>query len=145
MFKDSIPLPARALSLFHGWLPFLLLYLVYRLGYDRRSLPAWTVLAWALMLICYFLMPEPPAPANNPNLPVNINYVYGLGETKQVWMHPLLWLALLMVGLPIVFFAPAHFFLCWMPKRAGPGSQATVTPRSAPAPVFPGQVEGRPI
>jgi len=35
----------RGLSLFHGWLPFLLVYLVWRLGYDGRALPAWTVVA----------------------------------------------------------------------------------------------------
>ena len=35
MFQDSQPLYARARSsLFHGWLPFLLLFVVYRLGYD---------------------------------------------------------------------------------------------------------------
>ena len=28
----------RGLSLFHGWLPFLLVYLVWKLGYDRRAL-----------------------------------------------------------------------------------------------------------
>ncbi|MGH7224096.1 MAG: hypothetical protein ACRELF_12775, partial [Gemmataceae bacterium] len=46
MFHD--PLPATAISLFHGWLPFLLIYVVYRLGYDRRALLAWTVTAWVL-------------------------------------------------------------------------------------------------
>src|SRR5437763_11691776 len=51
MFDPGIPLSARALSLFHGWLPFLLLYLVCRLGYDRRSLLAWTLLASGLMLV----------------------------------------------------------------------------------------------
>src|SRR5437868_1339491 len=37
MFDTQRPLYLRALSLFHGWLPFLLLYLVRRLGYDRRG------------------------------------------------------------------------------------------------------------
>jgi hypothetical protein len=120
MFKESIPLFARGISLFHGWLPFLLLYLVYRLGYDRRSLVGWTLLAWGLMLVCYFLMPAPPAPADNPNLPVNINYVYGVSDEKaQEWMPPLLWLALMIVGLPILFFLPTHLILCKMPVWAG--------------------------
>ena len=61
MFQDSQPLYARAISLFHGWLPFVLLYVVYRLGYDRRALAAWTVLAWGLMLIAYFFLPVPQA------------------------------------------------------------------------------------
>jgi hypothetical protein len=64
------------------------------------------------MLICYFFMPLPPAPADNLNLPVNINYVYGLSDAQpQTWMPPLLYLACMMVGLPLLFFLPTHFLL----------------------------------
>jgi hypothetical protein len=70
------------------------------------------VLAWVLMLVCYFLIPGPPAPADNPNLPVNVNYVYGLNEENpQQWMSPLAFLALLMIGLPPVVFLPTHLIL----------------------------------
>ena len=48
MFSSTIPLFGRALSLFHFWLPIFLLWIIYRLGYDRRALLNWTVLAWAL-------------------------------------------------------------------------------------------------
>ena len=48
MFAADHSLFLRGLSLFHGWLPFLLAYLVWRVGYDRRALASWTVLAWAL-------------------------------------------------------------------------------------------------
>src|SRR5438445_8727166 len=76
MFESHRSLFLRGLSLFHGWLPFLLLYLVWKLGYDRRAFLYWTALGTALILICFFLMP-PPNP--NPGLtPVNINYVWGL-------------------------------------------------------------------
>src|SRR6476660_2424727 len=37
MFDPKYPLFVRGLSLFHGRLPFLLLRLVWRLGYDRRA------------------------------------------------------------------------------------------------------------
>ena len=112
MFQDSQPLYARAISLFHGWLPFLLLYVVYRLGYDRRALVAWTILAWGLMLIAYFFLPAPPAPADRPNLPVNVNYVYGMSDDKpQEWMPPLAWFAVMMTGLPLLFFLPTHLLL----------------------------------
>src|SRR6266540_4096403 len=40
MFDRKIPRPVRALSLFHLWLPPLLLWTVRRLGYDRRALRA---------------------------------------------------------------------------------------------------------
>ncbi len=100
----------RGLSLFHGWLPFFLLYLVWRLGYDRRGLPAWTVLAWALILICFFFMP-PPRP--DPGLePVNIDYVYGFSDTEaQHWMPAGLWVVGLMILMPLILFIPTHFLL----------------------------------
>ena len=59
MFKHENSLFLRGLSLFHGWLPFLLAFLVWRLGYDRRGWLAWSGLAVALLLICFFLMPPP--------------------------------------------------------------------------------------
>lgn len=37
MFYASIPRFVRALSLFHVWLPCVLVWLVWRLGYDRRA------------------------------------------------------------------------------------------------------------
>jgi hypothetical protein len=115
MFQDSQPLYARAISLFHGWLPFLLLYLIYRLGYDRRALGAWTVLAWGLMLIAYFFLPAPPAPVDHPNLPVNVDYVYGMSDDKpQEWMPSLAWLGVMLLGLPLVFFIPTHLLLNWL-------------------------------
>ena len=110
MFAADHSLFLRGLSLFHGWLPFLLVYLVWRLGYDGRGLPAWTVLAWALMLVAFFFMP-PPRP--DPGLtPVNIDYVWGLSDTApQHWMPPLAWLIGLMIVLPLVLYWPVHLLL----------------------------------
>jgi hypothetical protein len=110
MFAADHSLFLRSLSLFHGWLPFLLVYLVWRLGYDRRGFPAWTVLAWILVLICFFFMP-PPRP--DPGLaPVNINYVWGMSDTvAQTWVPPAAWVAGLIVLLPILLYAPVHFLL----------------------------------
>ena len=112
MFDSKYPLFTRGLSLFHFWLPLFLVWILWRVGYDRRAFRAWTVLAWGLMLVCYFLMPAPPAPPNNPNLPVNIDYVYGLSDTEpQHWMPPLAYLGLLLVGLPLGVFLPTHLVL----------------------------------
>ena len=112
MFDEGIPRFARGISLFHAWLPFLLLYLVRKLGYDRRALVAWTVLAWTLIAISYAFIPAPPALASAPNAPVNINYVYGLSDAgPQTFMPQPAWLALLVVALPVAIFAPTHAFL----------------------------------
>ena len=110
MFNSDSSLLLRSLSGFHGWLPFLLLYLVWRLGYERRALVAWSVLAWILLLICYFVMPGPRPDAGL--TPVNINYVFGMSETvAQSFVQPLVWLAGLMIGLPLLAFLPTHFVM----------------------------------
>jgi hypothetical protein len=110
MFKHENSLFLRGLSSFHGWLPFLLLLLVFRLGYDRRALAAWTGLAWLLLLICFFLMPPPhPDPGMTP---VNINYVWGPSDNvAQSWVSPHVWFAGLMIGMPLLLFAPVHWLL----------------------------------
>ena len=116
MFDPQFPLFLRALSLFHGWLPFLLLFLVWKTGYDRRALAAWTVLLWTLLLVCFFFMP----PSNpNPGLtPVNINYVWGFNDhAAQTWMPPGVWLAAMMIGVPLLLCVPIHVLLLrLMPK-----------------------------
>lgn len=112
MFSPQLSLFTRGLSFFHFWLPFLLVWLVWRLGYDRRALIGWTCLAWVLVLICYFLLPAPPAPVGNPNLPVNVNYVYGFSESgPQTMMPSLAYLGLMMIVLPTMIFLPAHLGL----------------------------------
>jgi hypothetical protein len=109
MFNGDLPLFARFLSFFHFWLPLFLLWLVSRLGYDRRAPGFWTPLALALMLISYFFLPPPPPPADNPGLPVNVNYVFGLSdEHAQQWMPPVVWLLGLMAVMPLAIFWPTH-------------------------------------
>ena len=116
MFMADHSLFLRGLSLFHGWLPFLLVYLVWRLGYDQRGLPAWTVVAWALILISFFFMP-PPRPDSGLE-PVNIDYVWGFSDTEpQHWMSPGLWVVGLMILLPLLLYVPVHLLLRrFMPK-----------------------------
>jgi hypothetical protein len=107
MFDASRPLLLRGLSLFHGWLPFLLLWLVWRLGYDRRAFRAWTALAWGLMLVSWFFLPGPTPDAGL--TPVNVDYVFGLSDSApQSWMPAWAWLATMMATLPLALFAPAH-------------------------------------
>ncbi len=112
MFDSNRSLFLRGLSLFHGWLPFLLVALVARMGYDRRALPAWTVLAWSLCLISFFLLPAAGAHLVDPKTPVNIDYVFGLNDAKpQSWMPAGAYLVTLMAGLVAVFFVPTHLVL----------------------------------
>jgi hypothetical protein len=112
MFDSSIPLFMRGLSLFHGWLPFFLLWLVSRLGYDRRALRLQSVAAIVVLLISYHFAPAPPPSASDPVRAVNINYVYGLDDKHpQTLMAPWLWLLCVMAVNVLVLYPPTHFVL----------------------------------
>jgi hypothetical protein len=109
MFNPAIPLFVRGLSLFHGWLPFLLLWSLARLGYDRRAVGVQSACAIVVLLVCYFVAPGPSALAANPNAAVNINYVYGLDDAHpQTQMAPALWLGLLTTFTLGCLYLPTH-------------------------------------
>jgi hypothetical protein len=121
MFDPKIALFARGLSFFHFWLPFFLLSLVWRLGYDRRAVWAWTILAWTLLAVCYLFLPAPPAPPGQEWMPVNVNYVYGMSDAApQTTMPQAAWLACLFVDLPVFVFLPTHLILRRVAPRANP-------------------------
>ncbi len=112
MLDSSIPLFLRALSLFHGWLPFVLLWLLSRLGYDRRAFGLQSVAAIVVLLISYLFAPAPPPSTSHPNWAVNINYVYGLDDKHpQTLMASSLWLLCLMVVNVIVLYLPGALAL----------------------------------
>lgn len=102
----------RGLSLFHGWLPFLLLYLVVRMGYDRRALLAWAGLAVVLCLVSFFLMPPAGSVMHDPKIPVNINYVFGFDDTKAQTLMPAgIYLTVWIMALLLIACLPTHLFL----------------------------------
>src|SRR5467141_5394920 len=70
MFDPKIPLFIRSLSCFHIILPLLLLWLMSRLGYDRRAWLWQTLVALVVLPLSYLV--------TNPR--ENINWVYGFGE-----------------------------------------------------------------
>ena len=119
MFDAHKPLYLRGLSLFHGWLPFLLLWLVRRLGYDRRALGAWAVLAWVLCLVAFFLLPPAGAALVDVNLPRNVNYVFGFDDAQpQHWMPAGAYLVVWMTTLLALLWLPAHALLNKLAGRA---------------------------
>ena len=101
MFDSKISLPIRALSLFHIFLPVILVWLLYRFRYDTRALIAQTLLAWIVLPASFFLT-KPSA---------NVNWVYGPGGEPQKWMAASLYLVLLMLAFPLVLYLPTHFLL----------------------------------
>lgn len=110
MFDTNYSLFARGLSTFHGWLPFLLIYLTLRLGYDRRSL-AWQVICcWCVLIASFLLMNSSSVPSEWKTLAGNLNKLQGpKDEAAQTWMPPAAWLAVLMIAYPLVIYVPSHF------------------------------------
>lgn len=101
MFRSDIPLPIRVLSLYHAWFPYFLLWLVWRLGYDRRGWIAQSVVAWVVLPICYFFTDPVRA----------LNGVFGpSGEHAQTWIAAGWYLVLMMAFYPLGVFLPSHLF-----------------------------------
>src|SRR5258705_2532391 len=97
MFDSNREAFLKVLSLFHIWVPVLLLWVLWRLGYDRRSLLLQITISWVLLPLSYLLT---NGPGGGPNGPGNMNRVWGLGDTPQTWMHPWIWVAVLMAAFP---------------------------------------------
>lgn len=102
MFNEEIPLAVRGLSLFHLWLPFVLVWLVHRVGYDHRALKAECLICWSVLLTAFMLLPSPNTEAGN------VNKVFGWGETAQTMMPGFVWLGLLMMAYPLLVYVPSH-------------------------------------
>src|SRR5581483_6196499 len=101
MFDPTKPRYLRALSLFHVFLPVLLLWMIARLGYARDAWYAQTALAWVVLPLCYWLTsPED-----------NVNWVFGPGGGPQRRLPPLVYLGLVMIAFPLCIYLPTHFLL----------------------------------
>ena len=111
MFDSSRPLFLRALSGFHGWLPFLLLWLLRRTGYAAAALPGWIALSIALCLVSWFFLPG-PASVGGDLTPRNVNYVHGMSEEQaQTMLPPAAYLVAWMAALTALVHVPTHFML----------------------------------
>lgn len=100
MFDSTLPRYLRALSLFHVLLPVWLVWLVFRLGYDRRAWVCQSLLALIVLPVTYWLTD----PAEN------VNWVHGL-SAPQRWLPPWAYLALLTVSFWLFLYLPPHLLL----------------------------------
>jgi len=107
MFERARPRFIRALSLFHVPLPVGLVWLVHRLGYDRRAWLGQSLLALVVLPVTYWLTD----PAEN------VNWVHGLGAPQRR-LPPWLYLALLIVAFALVLYLPPHLLFVYLPLSA---------------------------
>jgi FlaA1/EpsC-like NDP-sugar epimerase len=101
MFNSKISRIIRALSLFHIVFPILLLWMLSRLGYDRRALVAQTLLAWIILPASYLLNRSSE----------NVNWVHGFGSEGKRWLPPMQHLAVLMLLVPLHIYLPTPLLL----------------------------------
>jgi hypothetical protein len=102
MFDASIPLWIRGLSLFHVVLPILLLWMVRRLGYDRRAPLFQTLIGWVVLPLSYLCSSAKD----------NVNWAHGFGSTPRTWGLPRpLYVGLLMMAFPVMLYLPTHLLL----------------------------------
>jgi len=101
LFDPATPGYFLVLTLFHVAVPLILLWMLSRLGYDRRALLWQSILAWVLLPLTYLVT----------NPAENINWVFGFGLEPQTLLSPLVYLALWMIIVPAGIFLPTHFLL----------------------------------
>ncbi len=107
MFDSRRPLGLRMLSLFHVAQPPIVLWALWRLGYDRRGWLLQTGIAWVVLPLSFALAgPE-----------ANINWVWGLFGQPQSTVDHRLFFLMVCLGYPLVLYLPSHLLL----QRLCPG------------------------
>lgn len=115
MFDPTEPVVVRVLSLFHLWVPILLLWAVRRLGFDAR--------AWKLQsLICGMILPL--SFLADPEL--NLNWLWRPFGVEQTLLPPWLYLLACVALYPLLLFIPSQLLIGAWARRA-PAS----TPRTS--------------
>lgn len=102
MFDPGIPLPLRLLSLFHVVMPPLLLWAIWKLGYDERAWKYQTITTSMIVPVNYFWRPQS-----------DINWARGPFFHEQHFVPGLVYLALYLVVVPLVVYWPSHLLLRW--------------------------------
>jgi hypothetical protein len=109
MFDPRIRLFIRGLSGFHIVLPLLLLWTLYRLGYDQRAFLWQTIIALVILPLSYLVS----------NAQENVNWVYGFGQNPQRILPPPVFVILLMLLFPLAVYLPTHLLFIKIFRGAG--------------------------
>jgi len=103
MWDARYPLWIRLMSLFHVWLPLLLLWAMRKMGYDRRALAIQTAIAAVLLIFSRFL----PAA-------LNMNYAFQDPLLHRTWGPAPVHLAVILAGTVALLYWPTDLLFRWM-------------------------------
>jgi hypothetical protein len=106
MFDPHLSLAVRLLSLFHVVTPPLVLWLIYRLGYDPRGWKLQSVMTWIVVPVNYFWRPEQ-----------NVNWARGLFYREQHVVPGAVYLLVYLLVVTFLAYWPTHRLLAGWAKR----------------------------
>jgi hypothetical protein len=106
MFDNAVPLYLRLLSLFHLVTPPLLLWAIWRLGYDKRGWKYQTLTAWVVVPINYMWRPQ-----------FDINWARGPFSREQHVLPGWAYLLGYLIVIPLLVYWPTHLALQWWTSR----------------------------
>jgi hypothetical protein len=106
MFDPRLPLLVRMFGLFHVVTPPLLLWAIWRLGYDGRGWKCQTLATWIVVPINYFWRPQ-----------FDVNWARGPFFREQHFVPGMVYLAAYLVVVPVLVYWPTHLVLRWWAKR----------------------------
>ena len=106
MFDPHLPLMVRLLSLFHVVMPPLLLWAIWRLGYDARGWKLATLTTWIVVPINHFWGPQ-----------FDVNWARGPFFREQHMVPGFAYLSAYLVFVPLLVYWPTHLALLrWAQK-----------------------------
>ena len=106
VFDSQIPLWIRLFALFHVLTPPLLLWAIWRLGYDRRGWKYQTLTTWIVVPVNYFWRPQ-----------FDVNWARGPSFHEQHLIPGWLYLLIYLIVVPAAVYYPTHRFLMWLTRR----------------------------
>jgi hypothetical protein len=115
MFDANLPIFLRLMSLFHLVTPPLLLWAVWRMGYDPRAWKFQTLTTWVVVPINHFWRPQ-----------YDVNWARGLFFREQHMVPGWLYLLGYLLVVPMLVYWPSHLLLQWWARRCRRTSESSV-------------------
>ena len=106
MFDPHLSLAIRLLSLFHVVTPPLVLWLIYRLGYDPRGWKLQSIMSWIVVPVNYFWRPEQ-----------DVNWARGPFYREQHVVPGTVYVLTYLIAVTLLVYWPTHRLLAAWAKR----------------------------